>query len=83
MAASSFGDTFAETFPMAYTRKYHTTEARNLTTDWIGPRRDPPRLEEVLASALTPETDDVHYITEFRYPAKVFRQLPAGLHGAG
>ena len=49
---ASFGDTFAETFPMAYTRKYHTTDARNLTTDWIGPRLYLPQLEEVLAGAL-------------------------------
>ena len=35
---ASYGRTYAETFPMQYTRKYHTTEARNLTTDWVGPR---------------------------------------------
>ena len=28
----------AETFPMEYTIKYHTTNARNLNTEWIGPR---------------------------------------------
>jgi protoporphyrinogen oxidase len=33
---ASYGDTFAETFPMEYTKKYHTTHAKNLTTDWIG-----------------------------------------------
>lgn len=65
---ASFGDTLAETFPMEYTRKNHTTEARNLSTDWIGPRLYRPQLEEVLAGALSPETSDVHYITEFRYP---------------
>ncbi|MGH8588704.1 MAG: protoporphyrinogen/coproporphyrinogen oxidase [Gammaproteobacteria bacterium] len=65
---ASLGDALAETFPMEYTRKYHTTDARNLTTDWIGPRLYRPKLGEVLAGALSPETDDVHYITEFRYP---------------
>src|SRR5712675_1645820 len=29
---ASFGDTFAETFPMEYTIKYHTTAAANLNT---------------------------------------------------
>ena len=65
---ASFGDTLAETFPLQYTKKNHTTEARNLTTDWIGPRLYRPRLEEVLEGALAPGTADVHYITEFRYP---------------
>lgn len=65
---ASFGDTLAETFPLQYTRKNHTTEARNLSTDWIGPRLYRPRLEEVLEGALSPDTADVHYITEFRYP---------------
>ncbi len=31
---SSFGKTFAELFPMQYTRKYHTTTAANMSTDW-------------------------------------------------
>jgi protoporphyrinogen oxidase len=65
---ATFGDTLAETFPMEYTRKNHTTDARNLSTDWIGPRLYRPSLEEVLEGALSPETPDVHYITEFRYP---------------
>jgi protoporphyrinogen oxidase len=65
---ASFGDALAETFPMEYTRKYHTTDAANLSTDWIGPRLYRPSLTEVLAGALSPDTADVHYITEFRYP---------------
>ena len=35
---SSFGRTFAELFPMQYTRKYHLTTAENMSTDWLGPR---------------------------------------------
>jgi len=67
---ASFGQTFAETFPMQYTRKYHTTTAENMTTDWIGPRIYRPELEEVLRGALEPSTTDVHYITGFRYPSR-------------
>jgi len=65
---ASFGDTFAETFPMEYTKKYHTTEARNLSTDWVGPRIYQPTLEEVVRGAVTPDVENVHYITQFRYP---------------
>lgn len=65
---SAFGETFARTFPAEYTRKYHTTEAKNLTTDWLGPRLYRPKLEEVLRGALSPATPDVHYVDDFRYP---------------
>jgi len=65
---AAFGPTFARTFPMEYTKKYHTTEARNLTTDWLGPRLYRPSIEEVLLGALAPEPLDVHYVDHFRYP---------------
>lgn len=67
---ASFGDTFAENFPMVYTKKYHTTTADNMTTDWIGPRLYQSKLEEIVRGALTPDTPNVHYITNFRYPKK-------------
>jgi protoporphyrinogen oxidase len=65
---SSFGRTFAELFPMQYTRKYHLTAAENMSTDWLGPRIYRPSLEEVLRGALSPSAPHVHYITHFRYP---------------
>jgi protoporphyrinogen oxidase len=64
----AYGKTFAEQFPGQYTFKYHTTEARNLTTDWMGPRMYRPKLEEMLYGALSSETPNVHYIQKFRYP---------------
>jgi protoporphyrinogen oxidase len=64
----SFGPTFAETFPMQYTIKYHTTTADNMTTDWVGPRLYRPVLDEVLRGAISPKTPEVHYISGFRYP---------------
>jgi protoporphyrinogen oxidase len=67
---AAFGRTFAETFPMQYGRKYHTTEAANMSTDWLGPRLYKPSFEEVFRGALTAETKDVHYIDEFRYPSR-------------
>jgi protoporphyrinogen oxidase len=65
---ASYGRKFAETFPMTYTRKYHTTTAANMTTDWLGPRMYRPSLAELLRGALAPWTPDKHYITGFRYP---------------
>jgi protoporphyrinogen oxidase len=66
---SSFGRTFAELFPMQYTRKYHLTSADNMSTDWLGPRIYRPSLEEVLRGALSPSSPHIHYITHFRYPS--------------
>ena len=67
---ASFGNTFAETFPMEYTIKYHTTAASNMNTEWIGPRLYRPRLEEVFRGAVAPSSADVHYIAGFRYPTR-------------
>jgi protoporphyrinogen oxidase len=65
---ASFGRTFAELFPMQYTRKYHLTSADNMSIDWLGPRIYRPNLEEVLRGAISPAAPTVHYISHFRYP---------------
>ncbi len=65
---ASFGDTFASNFPMVYGKRYHTTEAANMSTDWLGPRLYTPDLDEVLRGALEPAGTDVHYVDHFRYP---------------
>jgi protoporphyrinogen oxidase len=67
---ASFGRAFADMFPMQYTRKYHTTSADNMSTDWLGPRMYRPSLEEVLRGALSHSAPQIHYITHFRYPAQ-------------
>jgi protoporphyrinogen oxidase len=67
---ASYGRKFAELFPMQYTRKYHSTSADNMSTEWLGPRMYRPSLEEMLRGALAPWTPDVHYITNFRYPTE-------------
>lgn len=64
----AFGKTFAETFPMEYGLKYHTTTAQNMSTDWIGPRLYQAKLEEVLRGAISPSSPHVHYVDDFRYP---------------
>lgn len=67
---ASYGKYFAEEFPGRYTKKYHTTHPKNLTTDWIGPRMYRPSLEELIRGAVAPQTKNVHYITGFRYPSR-------------
>ena len=65
-----YGRTYAETFPMQYTRKYHTTTADNMSTEWVGPRLYQAKLEEVLLGAFSPTTPNIHYVQEYRYPAQ-------------
>jgi protoporphyrinogen oxidase len=67
---ASYGRTYAETFPMQYTRKYHTTTADNMSTEWVGPRLYQAKLEEALLGAISPRTPNVHYVQDYRYPAQ-------------
>lgn len=62
------GRAFSEEFTFRYTRKYWKTEAKNMSTDWIGPRMYSPKFEEVVYGALTSHSRRNHYITRFRYP---------------
>ncbi len=65
---ASYGETFARTFPMQYARKYHTTPAENMSTEWVGPRLYQARLEEVLLGAVSASSPAVHYVQDYRYP---------------
>lgn len=67
---AAYGRTFAETFPIAYGNKYHTTSMDNLTTDWIGPRMYKPSLEDLLRGALNEPSPEIHYIQTYRYPSR-------------
>jgi protoporphyrinogen oxidase len=67
---ASYGRKFAELFPMQYTRKYHLTNASNMSTDWLGPRMYRPSLDELLKGALAPWKPETHYISNFRYPTQ-------------
>jgi protoporphyrinogen oxidase len=66
---ASYGRTFAETFPMEYGFKYHTTTADNMSTDWLGPRLYRAKLDEVLMGAVSKETPHVHYVDHVYYPS--------------
>src|SRR5210317_163500 len=59
---ATYGKTFAETFPMQYGLKYHTTRSDNMTIDWVAPRFYKPNLKEVFRGAISPTTPDVHYV---------------------
>lgn len=63
-----YGETYTREFTNLYTRKYHTLDSHQLTTDWLGPRLYKAPLDEVIFGMLTPETPDRHYIKYSRYP---------------
>ncbi len=65
---ASYGETFTDRFPARYGRKYHTVGPELMNTDWLGPRLYRPSLEEGIAGALAPPSEEKHYITSFRYP---------------
>ena len=66
----TYGETIATSFPAVYGTKYHTVGPELMSTVWIGPRMYRPTLEEVITGAIEEETDDVHYVSDFRYPKK-------------
>ena len=66
----AFGSVFSETFPAAYTRKYWTREAAELTTQWIGDRVLYPNIEDVVEGSLRALDHKTHYITKVRYPSQ-------------
>lgn len=65
----AFGQVFAETFPAAYTRKYWTTEPRNLGIDWIGKRVFYPSIEDVTEGAKGPLNRQTYWVNKWRYPS--------------
>jgi len=67
---SAFGETFGTHFPAIYGKKYHTVDADQMSTVWMGPRLYRPTMEEVIRGAIFAETPDVHYISNFRYPTE-------------
>lgn len=64
----SFGTSFADALPAAYTRKYWTVDPEQMTIDWLGPRMHTPSLSEVEASLVPGSRNKGYYITAGRYP---------------
>jgi protoporphyrinogen oxidase len=67
---AAYGKTFAENFPAAYGRKYHTVDPALMNTSWLGPRLYRPDLGELLRGALAPSEAKQHYVDTFRYPKR-------------
>lgn len=65
---SQYGYSFANQYPIPYTKKYWTLDADRLSTDWIGNRMYKPSVNEVLFGAMTDETPNTYYAKEMRYP---------------
>ena len=65
-----YGNFFAENFPFAYTRKYWTAEAEDLSVNpvFVGPRFYIPNTEEILFGAMSEDTPVTYYAKEMRYP---------------
>ena len=66
----AFGQTFAEQFSNAYTKKYWTTNPDNLTTDWVGSRVFYPKIDDFVGGCQGPLPIQTHYIKTVRYPAR-------------
>lgn len=64
----AFGKTFAAKFPAVYTKKYWTTDALNLSIDWVGERVFYPDIETVKKGFEKPLEESTHYIKSVRYP---------------
>lgn len=67
---AQYGNYFSENFPLPYTRKYWTLEAKDLSTTWVGNRMYQPNIKEVLKGAFEKETPNTYYASEMRYPVK-------------
>lgn len=65
---AQYGNYFSENFPIPYTRKYWTKEARELSITWVGDRMYKPNIKEVLKGAFEPDTPNTYYAKEMRYP---------------
>lgn len=65
-----YGNYFSENFPMIYTEKYWTLQAKDLETKWVGSRLYKPTLEEVIQGCETDMTPNTYYAKEMRYPQK-------------
>ncbi|HEY0066719.1 MAG TPA: FAD-dependent oxidoreductase [Flavisolibacter sp.] len=66
----AFGETFANTFPYEYTKKYWTVPPHMLGTSWVGNRVFYPDVDVVKRGYEGVPEDSTHYITSIRYPKR-------------
>ena len=65
---TQYGKYFTENFPAAYTNKYWTIQAKDMTTNWLGNRFSLPPLEILLEGAFEDQQKNYYYAEEMRYP---------------
>lgn len=65
---AKYGNYFSENFPIPYTKKYWTLEAKDLSTTWVGDRMYQPNIKEVFKGAFEVDTPNTYYASEMRYP---------------
>jgi protoporphyrinogen oxidase len=65
---AQYGKYFSDNFPLPYTRKYWTLDAKELSITWVGDRMYKPNITEVLKGAFEKETPNTYYAKEMRYP---------------
>ncbi len=63
-----YGNKIAERWPLTYTRKYWTVDAKDLGIAWIGSRMRRSDLREVLLGAMMENPPSTYYISTMRYP---------------
>ncbi len=62
----TYGDDYAERFPLRYNNKYWRSDLSEMSTDWINSRMFKPSIKQVLDGVKSRQY--LHYINKFRYP---------------
>lgn len=65
---SQYGDYFTSNFPGEYTKKYWSTDAHDLRTEWVGIRMATPGIGAVIKGAFLKNNRNNYYTNEMRYP---------------
>ncbi|MDD4939029.1 MAG: FAD-dependent oxidoreductase [Candidatus Omnitrophica bacterium] len=78
----AFGKGIADNFYLPYSRKFWTVGARELTTDWLDVRVPRPRIEQVIAGALSIQKEEFGPNSLFQYPRRGgIQSIPQALAG--
>ena len=64
----TYGNYFAENFPMTYTEKYWATKSKNMSTSWIKFRMQPINLKDLVMGAFFKIYKNTFYSSQMRYP---------------
>jgi protoporphyrinogen oxidase len=65
---NTYGEYYAEKFPLRYNSKYWRSDLSNMSSDWINSRMFKPTIDQILTG--TKKRQELHYINKFRYPVE-------------